>query len=343
VYELPATAHFDVYVYEDGQLFDGGCLGGCVSIEAFFPDPQTLVELEEIYLGVYTFDPELLSPGEKTLTVVVRRDFLNAIEELQALASQIEEKIVRLEEQLAGETDPLRIRALKFIISMLEDALARLYQRIAILEAPLALGAKTITVLPAQLDTTPPEYGEYVPPLTNGHRGTSDPFASVSAEVIDVESGIDMVLLYIDGSSTPELMTYDGTSATYTPTEAWNEGGHHVLLVATDNAGNEAELAYNFVADWTAPQLDSFEPTQTSDVTPLIKVVVSDSGVFVNSVTMSLGKESVTFTAGGLQTLTVSLQIRNPLPLLVPQTVYIEADDMVGNVMTETREITVVP
>jgi hypothetical protein len=338
-YSLPASAHFDVHVYKNGKLFSGGC----VLVEASYPDAQTPVILNEVYRGTYTFDVELLSLGEKSLTVVVRRDFSRPIAALRALASRIEEKIERFEQRLAGETNPLKARALAFIISAFERVLEKLHARIAGLEEPLAVGVKTITVVPLQGDTTPPAFGEYVPPVVNGHRATSDPLAQVWAEVSDEESGVDTVELYLDGATSPVPMSYDGVRATYTPTEPWAEGGHTVRILATDAAGNEAELEYDFVADRTSPQIDHYEPTKTADATPLIKVIVSDSLAFVNTVTVSIGADSVTVEAGGLQTVTVWLQVTTLLPQFIPHTVSIVADDMVGNVTSETRTLTIDP
>jgi hypothetical protein len=336
-YLVPATAIANVEVYKDGELL--ACPRDIVEAE-FDGEP---VALNEIYRGKYTVAVELTSAGEKTLTVTVRHDFSRPVAAMRRIVARNEKRIAELREKLADETDPRKRRILEMQIAIREWLVGKFEARIAEFEAPAASASATVLAIEEVGDTTPPAFGDYEPPIVNGHRATSDPYGPVWVEVSDDDSGVASVDLYLDGSTVAIPMAYDGTTASYVPATPWSEEEHTVYIVATDVAGNEGVFDYTFVADRTAPTIASFSPEMTPDSTPLITVEVTDPLSYIGIVTVTVGQETATVVADGEETVTVQLQLQNELPPRRPTDVDVEMTDLVGNTATETRTVTFMP
>lgn len=149
LYSVGETALFAVTVYKNGDLLTGES----AIVEATFPDEEHPVELTSITQGVLSYESELTSDGQMTLTATVRHDFLNAIEVMEAKIIRLEEEIAELEAQLAGEIDPKRQRVLEARIDNRSAMIDKFAEKIVNFEEPEVVGMKTITVMaPASVD-----------------------------------------------------------------------------------------------------------------------------------------------------------------------------------------------
>lgn len=143
LYEVDETALFTVEVYKNGALLPEV---NNILIEATFPDELTVVSLNPVLPGIFSYEALLTSEGQKTLTVTARLDNQHAIAALEEQILRLEIKIANLESVLIGETDPIKQNILQRSIDRCEGMIERFEFRIAVFHEPDATGAKTITV-----------------------------------------------------------------------------------------------------------------------------------------------------------------------------------------------------
>ena len=105
---------------------------------------------------------------------------------------------------------------------------------------------------------------------------------TVKASAKDSLSGIDKLILYVDGKKLAEA---NSQSLTYTITESWlsendtKSGGHEVKVTAADKAGNEASKTETFSADTKAPsvKISGVKDADVINTSPEIKVTAEDA------------------------------------------------------------------
>ena len=308
VYEVGDTAHFDVAVYKNGHLVHDQK----TIIEATFPDGDTPVELTEAYPGSFTYETELAESGEATLTVSVRRDRSPVVNAMERIVDRLEARVVPLVERLEGETRPQKIRMLERRIAALQTLIDFFEGMIDALEAPLASDSVTILVEGSQPgDTTPPEFGIFWPTPPNGYSWIREAYEPAGIAVTDAESGVAVVVGYVDGATEPVEMVYaelddDRAGYFHFPTTPWSEGVHTIEVVAVDNAGNVATATVDnieeeegdgivFGVDLTPPEIVGIYPTSTNEERPSITIEAQDalSGVYVHADVRLVGSASV--------------------------------------------------
>ncbi len=328
LYCIDDTAFFTVTVYKNGELLTGNH----TLVEATFPDEEHPVALNQVSEGVYSYESELTSDGQMTLTAFVRYDFPRVIEAMEAMIFRLENQIAELEERLAGETRPWKRRVLETMIHNRLTMIDKLEEKIANFEEPKAVGMKTITVTD---DLYSPEFGERWPAQSNSNTWVGDANQEIGVKVSDSDSGISTVLIYVDNAAEPIEMNYDGVHATYTPTDAWVEGLHDVKIIAIDDVGHEATMTFSFIVDLHAPVFTSFSPETTHDTMPLISVGVSDAlgGLDPSSIVLRLDSSpplQVVYQDG-----TIQYQVESHL-VLGDYYVFVSVSDYTGNEATAT-------
>lgn len=105
---------------------------------------------------------------------------------------------------------------------------------------------------------------------------------TVKASAKDSLSGIDKLILYVDGKKLAEA---NSQSLTYTITESWlsqndtKSGAHEVKVTALDAAGNEASKTESFSADTKAPsvKISGVNDADIINISPEIKVTAEDA------------------------------------------------------------------
>jgi hypothetical protein len=251
IYRVGQTARFDVAVFKEGEpLADASAV-----VTATYPTEASLVSLTSTGPGAYAFEALLPEPGQVTLAVTVRHHYGNAIEVLQAQIARLEQEIEDLRAQLPG-ADPREAERIQARIDNRLDMIERIRARIANMQEPEAYAASTVTVLPAG---EPPIFGLRWPARNNAGTWTNNPLHRIAAEVLDVDGDLATVELWVDGVCLG-LMRYDGLIAEHLPSSPWSEDLHHVRIRATDQAGNAAELTFEFLLDLVPPVFLPYPP-----------------------------------------------------------------------------------
>lgn len=93
-------------------------------------------------------------------------------------------------------------------------------------------------------------------------------------------SGVDTsgITLLLDGEDITSSATAGGSSVTFTPAEALEDGEYTVELTVPDNAGNVATLSWSFMVDTVSPAVEvdiSPSPCNTSTDTGTIEFVLT--------------------------------------------------------------------
>jgi len=143
LYYTGAIAFFTVTVNKNGELLTGES----ALVEATFPDEVHQVTLTQVSQGVFSYEPEMTSPGQMTLTASVRHDFSGAIEAMETKILRLEEEIAELEAQLAEETDPKKQTILEAKIDNRLAMIDKFEEKIANFVEPEAVGMKTVMVV----------------------------------------------------------------------------------------------------------------------------------------------------------------------------------------------------
>ena len=142
LYCIGETALFTVTVYKNGELLTGNH----TIVEATFPDEEHPVALNQVSEGVFSYESEVTSWAQMTLTAYVRYDFPRVIEAMEAMLFRLENQIAELEERLAGETRPWKRRVLEAMIHNRLTMIDKFEEKIANFEEPKAVGMKTVMV-----------------------------------------------------------------------------------------------------------------------------------------------------------------------------------------------------
>ncbi|MHA1229142.1 MAG: Ig-like domain-containing protein [Candidatus Helarchaeota archaeon] len=141
-------------------------------------------------------------------------------------------------------------------------------------------------------------------PANGGY--TSDTTPTIVVALSDALSGVDgsSITLRVEGSGVSH--TFNGTHVYYTPSVPFSDGQViNVDLDASDNVGNAmATYSWSFTIDTSAPTASNENPANgayTSDSTPTITVMLSDSGSGIDSssIQMKVESTSVSYTWNG--------------------------------------------
>jgi len=177
------------------------------------------------------------------------------------------------------------------------------------------------TELPSITDTTPTSVDTTGMPV-------------VSAKYADAGTGInkDTVKFTVDSKLVEAQITDKGAS--YKPANIMKKGKHIAGLSVADMAGNVAELSWEFSIEEEAPVITDVMPSGTiNGDMPVLSAKYSDNGtgIYVNSIVMTLNGEVVEATVGGAQ---ASFAVKEALKSGVGYVVGISVADKAGNIAT---------
>jgi parallel beta-helix repeat protein len=190
------------------------------------------------------------------------------------------------------------------------------------------------------MNATPPTITNLQPPDTST---TNNNTPTISAEYSDA-SGIDVssVLLEVDGVDVTLFATVTVSNVTYLPGTALSDDIHTIYLEVKDIYGNLATTTWNFTVDTLLPLITNLQPpdlSTTNDSTPTISAEYSDvSGINESSVVLKVDGVDVTLSA-----IVTASSITYTSTALTDNihTVYLEAEDNVGNLATASWSFTV--
>jgi hypothetical protein len=177
------------------------------------------------------------------------------------------------------------------------------------------------TEAPAITDTTPTGVDQTGMPV-------------ISAKYSDAGTGInkDTAKLAVDSKLVEAEVTDKGIS--YKPASVMAKGKHVAMLSVADNAGNVAELSWDFSIEEDAPVITEVMPSGTiNNDMPVLSAKYSDkgTGIDVSSVVVTLNGEVVPATVGEGQ---VSYVVKEALIPSVGYVVGISVADKAGNIAT---------
>jgi hypothetical protein len=166
----------------------------------------------------------------------------------------------------------------------------------------------------------------------------------ISADYSD-PSGINVscVILEVDGIDVTSSATVTASGVSYLPGEALLDEVHNVYLEVKDTNGNLATTTWSFTVDATPPIITNLQPPDTSitnDNASIISADYSDpSGINLSSVLLEVDGTEVTSSA----VITASGVSYIPGRVLSDDvyTVYLEVEDIYGNLATITWSFTV--
>jgi hypothetical protein len=329
VYLEGMTAQFTVtIVREDGRKVKAVQMNDMILTAAMGAQSVALVKTDNMHWSV---KPVIAGAGVQTLTVVLKEDNRKEIARLQREIAGEQEDIDRIRARISRERNSMR-GALEGMIRAEEREIARMLERIADLDRPLAQAAKAVAV-------------HAVPRISlAGPAGGGACRGQVSVLVDSTSTLPGRAELLVDGATVQAMETVPGAFSFVIDTAALADGPHAVSARLTLAAfGFSAQAApAGVIFDNTPPAVASLSPVNgsTTDASePVFSAVWSDtaSGVDLASVSVLLDGEDVT-SAAGVTAEGFSFSPASPLTQGV-HTLSVEVADLAGNL---TSVLTVV-